>query len=111
MTYWEDLKKVSSTSEYLTRSQARRMLAKNPEWNRLLHGDLQMHIVWSGFDAILLKLIHYGRTLACYFAGDPAQNVITALAAPKRGIWNPKDLGSSSNAGDWPLLTQGLVAG
>jgi CheY-like chemotaxis protein len=55
MTYCEDLKKVSSTSEYLTRSQARRILAKNPEWNRLLHGDLQMHTVWSGFDAILLK--------------------------------------------------------
>jgi histidinol phosphatase-like PHP family hydrolase len=33
--------------EFLTRAQARRILEKKPEWNRLLHGDLQMHTVWS----------------------------------------------------------------
>jgi hypothetical protein len=33
--------------EFLTLAQARQILAKNPEWNRLLKGDLQMHTVWS----------------------------------------------------------------
>jgi putative hydrolase len=34
-------------SEFLTLAQARRILTDNPEWNRLLQGDLQMHTVWS----------------------------------------------------------------
>jgi PHP domain-containing protein len=33
--------------EFLTLAQARQILTKNPEWNRLLKGDLQMHTVWS----------------------------------------------------------------
>jgi DNA polymerase (family 10) len=33
--------------EFLTLAQARRILAENPEWYRLLKGDLQMHTVWS----------------------------------------------------------------
>jgi hypothetical protein len=34
--------------EFLTLTQARRILAKKPEGKRLLQGDLQMHTVWSG---------------------------------------------------------------
>lgn len=34
--------------ESLTRTQARRTLAKKLKWNRLLRDDLQMHSVWSG---------------------------------------------------------------
>lgn len=33
--------------EFLTLAYARRVLAKKPGWAALLHGDLQMHTVWS----------------------------------------------------------------
>jgi histidinol phosphatase-like PHP family hydrolase len=34
-------------SQFLTVPQARRALAKRPEWLRLVKGDLQMHTTWS----------------------------------------------------------------
>jgi DNA polymerase (family 10) len=33
--------------EFITRAQARRVLAKHPGWQRRLKGDLQMHTRWS----------------------------------------------------------------
>jgi hypothetical protein len=33
--------------DFLTRADARVILAKNPEWSKQLRGDLQMHTVWS----------------------------------------------------------------
>lgn len=33
--------------EFLTLAQARRVLAKNPQWTPQLNGDLQMHTTWS----------------------------------------------------------------
>lgn len=43
-------------SEFLTLAQARRILAKNREWNRLLQGDLQMHTVWSDGSGTILVM-------------------------------------------------------
>lgn len=37
----------ASRCEFLTLTQARRILVKNSEWRRLIKGDLQMHTVWS----------------------------------------------------------------
>ncbi|MDQ6764520.1 MAG: PHP domain-containing protein [Verrucomicrobiota bacterium] len=33
--------------EFMTRAQARKILAKNPQWQGKLRGDLQMHSEWS----------------------------------------------------------------
>lgn len=33
--------------EFLTLAQVRRVLARNPAWNRILKGDLHMHTKWS----------------------------------------------------------------
>ena len=33
--------------EFLTLAQARKVLAKNPQWRARLNGDLQMHTEWS----------------------------------------------------------------
>jgi len=42
--------------EFLTLAQARRLLANNPDWNHLLHGDLQMHTVWSDGSGTILAM-------------------------------------------------------
>ena len=42
--------------EFLTLAQARQVLAENPEWNRLLRGDLQMHTVWSDGSGTILAM-------------------------------------------------------
>jgi histidinol phosphatase-like PHP family hydrolase len=42
--------------EFLTLTQARRALAKTPEWSRLLTSDLQMHTVWSDGSGTILAM-------------------------------------------------------
>jgi hypothetical protein len=42
--------------DFLTLADARGVLAANPEWARLLRGDLQMHTLWSDGSASVLEM-------------------------------------------------------
>jgi histidinol phosphatase-like PHP family hydrolase len=42
--------------DFLTRADARVILASNPEWMRQLQGDLQMHTTWSDGSAGILEM-------------------------------------------------------
>jgi histidinol phosphatase-like PHP family hydrolase len=42
--------------DFLTRADARMILAKNPDWAGRLHGDLQMHTCWSDGSAGILEM-------------------------------------------------------
>ena len=42
--------------DFLTRADARVILASNPEWTKRLRGDLQMHTTWSDGSASILEM-------------------------------------------------------
>src|SRR5438874_491770 len=42
--------------DFLTRADARVILASNPEWTKGLRGDLQMHTTWSDGSASILEM-------------------------------------------------------
>jgi histidinol phosphatase-like PHP family hydrolase len=42
--------------DFLTRADARVVLASNPEWSKRLRGDLQMHTSWSDGSASILEM-------------------------------------------------------
>jgi histidinol phosphatase-like PHP family hydrolase len=46
--------------EFLTLAQARRVLAKHPDWLRELKGDLQMHTTWSDGSASVAEMAAAG---------------------------------------------------
>ena len=43
----EEIRPPAIRRDFLTRADARLLLAANPEWQKRLRGDLQMHTVWS----------------------------------------------------------------
>lgn len=44
--------------EFLTLAQARKILLKNPQWQKQLKGDLQMHTQWSDGEATIHDMAH-----------------------------------------------------
>jgi histidinol phosphatase-like PHP family hydrolase len=46
----------ASRRDFLTLADARSVLAADPEWARLLRGDLQMHTLWSDGSASVLEM-------------------------------------------------------
>jgi putative hydrolase len=49
----EKLNPPALRRDFLTRADARVLLAANPEWSKRLRGDLQMHTVWSDGSATI----------------------------------------------------------
>ena len=49
----DELKPPALRRDFLTRADARILLAANPEWSKRLRGDLQMHTVWSDGSATI----------------------------------------------------------
>jgi histidinol phosphatase-like PHP family hydrolase len=47
-------------SEFMTRAQARKILAKKPAWRSRLRGDLQMHSEWSDGSATIAEMAAAG---------------------------------------------------
>jgi histidinol phosphatase-like PHP family hydrolase len=52
----EQAKPPAIRRDFLTRADARIMLAANPEWTKSLRGDLQMHTRWSDGSASILEM-------------------------------------------------------
>lgn len=47
--------------DFLTRADARTVLATNPEWAKKLRGDLQMHTQWSDGSATILEMAQVAK--------------------------------------------------
>jgi histidinol phosphatase-like PHP family hydrolase len=47
--------------DFFTMADARELLAKNPKWQTLLRGDLQMHTVWSDGSGTIADMAAVGR--------------------------------------------------
>src|SRR3954447_9901744 len=56
----EKLTPPAIRSEFMTRANARKILARNPEWQRRLRGDLQMHSEWSDGSATIAEMATAG---------------------------------------------------
>jgi len=52
----EEFKPPPIRRDFLTRADARIILAANPEWSKRLRGDLQMHTVWSDGSAGIAEM-------------------------------------------------------
>lgn len=52
----DEAKPPAIRRDFLTRADARAMLATNPEWAKKLRGDLQMHTQWSDGSATILEM-------------------------------------------------------
>jgi histidinol phosphatase-like PHP family hydrolase len=57
----EKIKPPLIRRDFLTRADARAILASNPEWARRLRGDLQMHTEWSDGSATILAMAEAAR--------------------------------------------------
>jgi histidinol phosphatase-like PHP family hydrolase len=51
----------ASRRDFLTLADARYVLAADPDWARLLRGDLQMHTLWSDGSASVLEMAEAGK--------------------------------------------------
>jgi putative hydrolase len=54
---------------FLTRADARILLAKNPEWSKRLRGDLQMHTGWSDGSASIREMAEAGKDRGYEYIG------------------------------------------
>ena len=52
----DEMKPPPIRRDFLTRADARAVLAKNPAWSGRLRGDLQMHTQWSDGSASILEM-------------------------------------------------------
>ena len=52
----EEMRPPAIRREFLTRADARVVLASNPDWTKRLQGDLQMHTSWSDGSASILDM-------------------------------------------------------
>lgn len=52
----DKIKPPAIRRDFLTRADARAVLATNPEWAKKLRGDLQMHTQWSDGSATILEM-------------------------------------------------------
>jgi histidinol phosphatase-like PHP family hydrolase len=55
--------------DFLTRADARVILASNPEWTKRLRGDLQMHTSWSDGSASILEMAQAAKERAYAYIG------------------------------------------
>jgi len=53
----KDVEPPPERQEFLTLTQARKILAKHPEWTAKLQGDLQMHTEWSDGSASIRDMV------------------------------------------------------
>ena len=57
----DQTKPPSIRRDFLTRADARVILAAKPEWSKRLHGDLQMHTGWSDGSATIAEMAEAAR--------------------------------------------------
>jgi hypothetical protein len=57
----EQTKAPAIRRDFLTRADARGILASNPEWAKRLRGDLQMHTTWSDGSASIMEMAQAAR--------------------------------------------------
>ena len=57
----EETRPPAIRRDFLTRADARALLATNPEWQKRLRGDLQMHTVWSDGSAHVAEMAEAAR--------------------------------------------------
>jgi len=55
--------------DFLTRADARALLAANPEWSKRLRGDLQMHTGWSDGSASILEMAEAAKSRGYEYIG------------------------------------------
>jgi len=55
--------------DFLTRADARLILAKDPEWSKRLHGDLQMHTDWSDGTASIRAMAEAAKARGYEYIG------------------------------------------
>ncbi len=65
----EELKPPALRRDFLTRADARVLLATNPGWSKLLRGDLQMHTVWSDGSATIRDMAEAARERGYEYIG------------------------------------------
>src|SRR2546423_14474847 len=56
----DQTKPPSIRPDFLTRADARLILAAKPEWSKRLHGDLQIHTGWSDASASIVHMADPG---------------------------------------------------
>ena len=55
--------------DFLSRADARALLAANPEWSKRLRGDLQMHTGWSDGSASILEMAEAAKSRGYEYIG------------------------------------------
>jgi histidinol phosphatase-like PHP family hydrolase len=65
----DEMRPPAIRRDFLTRADARVLLASNPEWARRLEGDLQMHTTWSDGSAAILEMAEAAKERGYAFIG------------------------------------------
>jgi histidinol phosphatase-like PHP family hydrolase len=65
----DEMRPPAIRRDFLTRADARELLASNPEWARRLQGDLQMHTTWSDGSAAILEMAEAAKERGYAFIG------------------------------------------
>src|SRR2546423_606777 len=65
----DQTKPPSIRRDFLTRADARLILAAKPEWSKRLHGDLQMHTGWSDGSATIAEMAEAARERGYEYIG------------------------------------------
>jgi histidinol phosphatase-like PHP family hydrolase len=65
----DEMRPPAIRRDFLTRADARVILALNPEWARRLRGDLQMHTTWSDGSATILEMAEAAKERGYAFIG------------------------------------------
>jgi histidinol phosphatase-like PHP family hydrolase len=65
----DEMRPPAIRRDFLTRADARVILASNLEWARRLQGDLQMHTTWSDGSAAILEMAEAARERGYAFIG------------------------------------------
>ena len=65
----EEMKPPPLRRDFLTRADARVLLAANPEWSKRLRGDLQMHTNWSDGSATIRDMAEAAKERGYQYIG------------------------------------------
>ena len=65
----EEMKPPALRRDFLTRADARVLLAANPEWSKRLRGDLQMHTNWSDGSATIRDMAEAAKERGYQYIG------------------------------------------
>ncbi|HEX8897620.1 MAG TPA: PHP domain-containing protein [Chthoniobacterales bacterium] len=64
-----EIKPPALRRDFLTRADARVLLAANSEWSKRLRGDLQMHTAWSDGSATILEMAEAAKNRGYEYIG------------------------------------------